>query len=237
MNNFDEKPKEMTSNLPLWSFQFQPNSSLALKTRKDLEIHLITRALKDENFKRELLGNPKQVINKELGAELPEELEIHVLEEAENTIYMVLPRNPYGEISEEDLKDSLGLNYEDVAQWVLEQGASSFLDEESSVLLLSKIWRQCSFKEELLRNPKAIVEKELSVTLGVDAKLQVFEETDQSLYTIIPRLGDVNISEEVDKLLTSQGDLILKDNKGTQLLTIGVITSQCGGAGSCPTNS
>ena len=94
MNNQDKAPQGITPNLPLWSYQLQQGSKLAVKTRKDLEIHLITRALKDEGFRQELVANPKAVVEKELGVKLPEELEINVLEETEDTLYMVLPCNP-----------------------------------------------------------------------------------------------------------------------------------------------
>jgi hypothetical protein len=72
MNNPEDMSKGMKPNLPLWSYQLQQNSKLALRTRKDLDIHLITRALKDETFKQELLANPKAVVEKELGAKLSE---------------------------------------------------------------------------------------------------------------------------------------------------------------------
>ena len=86
MNNPEDMSKGMTPNLPLWSYQLQQNSKLAVKTRKDLEVHLITRALKDEGFKQELLANPKTLVEQELGTKLPEELEINVLEETEDTL-------------------------------------------------------------------------------------------------------------------------------------------------------
>lgn len=49
-----------------------------------------------------------------------------MLEETEDTLYMVLPCNPYEGISEEELQASLGMSYEDVAQWVLEQQRNAF---------------------------------------------------------------------------------------------------------------
>jgi len=37
MNNQDKSLKGLTPNLPLWSFQLQKDSKLALKTRKDVD--------------------------------------------------------------------------------------------------------------------------------------------------------------------------------------------------------
>jgi hypothetical protein len=138
MSNEKQFSQGFTPNLPLWSFQLQKDSKLALKTRKDLEIHLITRALKDGSFRAELIANPKAVIEQEIGSKLPDELEIAVLEETEDTIYMVLPCNPYEGVSEEELQANLGMSYEDVALWVLEQQRNSILDEEYTTAILSK---------------------------------------------------------------------------------------------------
>lgn len=79
----------MTPNLALWSYQLQRDSKLAIRTRKDLEAHLIARAFEDERFKQELIANPKLVVEKELGTKLPESLEIKVIEETETIVYMV----------------------------------------------------------------------------------------------------------------------------------------------------
>jgi hypothetical protein len=160
---------------------------LALKTRKDLEIHLITRALKDESFRAELIANPKAVIESELGSKLSDELEINVLEETEDTIYMVLPCNPYEGMSEEELQASLGMTYEDVALWVLEQNKNALLGDPGSATLISRVWEVGSFKQELLNNPKEVLEKELGTKIPETIEVQILEETTNKLYLLLPR--------------------------------------------------
>ncbi len=59
----------------------------------DLEAKLIEKAMADEAFKRELMSNPKAAIAKELGQELPAELEFEVLEQTSTKLYLVLPRS------------------------------------------------------------------------------------------------------------------------------------------------
>ncbi len=191
MNNQDKTPEGITPNLPLWSYQIQQNSKLSVKTRKDLEIHLITRALKDEVFREELVANPKAVVEKEIGAKLPGELEIKVLEETENTLYMVLPCNPYEGISEEKLKASVGVNYEDVAQWVLEQQRNTLLDEKSSVRLIVLSWKDKLFKQKFMSNPFQVIEQELGQ--NVQQYLQgiqpiVLAETTNTYFIVLPNV-------------------------------------------------
>ena len=196
MSNEKQFSQGFTPNLPLWSFQLQKDSKLALKTRKDLEIHLITRALKDESFRAELIANPKAVIEQEIGSKLPDELEITVLEETEDTIYMVLPCNPYEGLSEEELKASLGMSYEDVAQWVLEQQRNALVDEESSVRLMARTWRDDAFKQELMANPIPVLKRELTEKILEDLndiEIQVNAETNHIIFFVLPGLS-------VDKL-------------------------------------
>jgi hypothetical protein len=193
MSNEKQFSQGFTPNLPLWSFQLQKDSKLALKTRKDLEIHLITRALKDESFRAELIANPKAVIEQEIGSKLPDELKITVLEETEDTIYMVLPCNPYEGLSEEELKASLGMTYEDVAQWVLEQQRNAFLDEESSITLIARAWRDETFKQNLLTNPASLIEQEVNdVKVPSELSIQVVAETVNRVQITLPYILDEN---------------------------------------------
>jgi len=190
MNNREEMSEGMTPKLPLWSYQVQSDSKLAVRTRKDLEIHLITRALKDEAFKQELLANPKAVVEKELGTKLPEELEINVLEETEDTLYMVLPCNPYEGMSESELKATLGMSYEDVAQWVLDQQRNAFLDEASSVAVIVRAWRDEGFKQELLNHPIKVIEQELGEEMPEGIQIQILEEIESTLCMVLPKFLD-----------------------------------------------
>jgi ethanolamine utilization microcompartment shell protein EutS len=64
-------------------------------SRNDVERILAERASRDEEFRAELLANPKEVIAREFGiGEMPEDLAIHVIQETPNEIYIVLPSDP-----------------------------------------------------------------------------------------------------------------------------------------------
>ncbi|HAX78727.1 MAG TPA: NHLP leader peptide family natural product precursor [Cyanobacteria bacterium UBA11372] len=85
-----------------------------MNTRFEFERQLIERALEDENFKQELLSNPKAVYARESGEQLPKDLEIEVIQETPNKVYLVLPTNPAqmttaeDELSEEALEAVAG---------------------------------------------------------------------------------------------------------------------------------
>jgi len=77
-------------------FNEQKENSQKPLTWQKFQNGLITRALNDENFRKELLANPKAVVEKEMGklkegAKLPNTLEVKVIEQPANTLYLILP--------------------------------------------------------------------------------------------------------------------------------------------------
>lgn len=61
------------------------------RTRQSKEAELIERATKDDAFRQALITDPKGVISTELGVQLPQGLNIKVVEETADTAYIVLP--------------------------------------------------------------------------------------------------------------------------------------------------
>jgi hypothetical protein len=151
-----------------------------------LEINLITRALKDEGFKQELMANPKAVVEKELGTKLPDNMEYNVIEETEAALYIVLPSNPYEELTEPELQALLGLTLEDIARWVFEQQRNTVLDEVSSVAIITRVWKDEAFKQELLSNPKKTLTNEWGISIPGSFDLQVILENLNTLYLVLP---------------------------------------------------
>ena len=82
-------------------------------TRNELEAKVIAKAWQDEEFKQELLNQPRATIIREWGLEdIPDNVDIKVIEENPNTLYMVLPMKPViangEELSEEQLESVAG---------------------------------------------------------------------------------------------------------------------------------
>ena len=81
-------------------------------SRVEWERSLIQRSLEDEEFRQRLLDDPKGTMEHELGSRLPESVEVRVVEESADTIYLVLPSaSPLGEgveLSDQDLEQVAG---------------------------------------------------------------------------------------------------------------------------------
>lgn len=56
-----------------------------------MQAHVTAKALADEAFRKELLGNPRATIEKEFEVELPAHIQIQVQEAAANTVVVTLP--------------------------------------------------------------------------------------------------------------------------------------------------
>jgi hypothetical protein len=59
--------------------------------RLAIEEKIILKAQEDAGFKQELMGDPKAAIQKVLGLEVPDAIDVQVLEETPTRLYLVLP--------------------------------------------------------------------------------------------------------------------------------------------------
>ena len=62
-------------------------------TRQEFEEQIIKKAQSDKDFRQSLVKNPKETLG-QLGVQVPEEIEVKVMEESANVFYLVLPVNP-----------------------------------------------------------------------------------------------------------------------------------------------
>jgi hypothetical protein len=80
--------------------------------RQQFEQKLIEKAMKDESFRKQLIENPKEVIEAEFGKKIPESININVMEENAHTVYLILPQvsaqNSEMELTEAELFDVAG---------------------------------------------------------------------------------------------------------------------------------
>lgn len=65
-----------------------------MSKRNELQQKILEKAMKDEAFKKELMTNPKEALKKEFNIEVPQDIDIKVLEETEKQVYVVIPASP-----------------------------------------------------------------------------------------------------------------------------------------------
>lgn len=81
-------------------------------SRAEMERRLVERSLQEESFRQRLLDDPKGTIERELETQLREGIEVRVVEESAETIYLVLPSassvGQGSELSDEELEAVAG---------------------------------------------------------------------------------------------------------------------------------
>lgn len=94
---------------------------------EDVRRRLVQRAAEDADFRDKLLGDPKATIEEEMGASLPGDIEIRVVEETAETVYLVLPvaapanDTNDGELSDQELDGVAG-------GWTSGSGCTAFVN-------------------------------------------------------------------------------------------------------------
>ena len=92
--------------------------------RAEIERTLVQRSMEDEDFRQRLLDDPKGTLEQELGTRLPDDVEVRVVEESADAIYLVLPSSASplgdqgGEISDRELEAVAGAGWGSVeTEW------------------------------------------------------------------------------------------------------------------------
>lgn len=60
------------------------------KNRYEIQSEIEAKALRSLVYRKEVLKDPKKILSSELGAALPEHIQVKVLEETQNIFYLVL---------------------------------------------------------------------------------------------------------------------------------------------------
>jgi hypothetical protein len=79
-------------------------------TQETIQEQVAARAIKDPGFRQALLSDPRTVLAREYNVHLPKHVAVRVLEEAPNTLTLVLPAREEAvlELTEADLRGVSG---------------------------------------------------------------------------------------------------------------------------------
>jgi hypothetical protein len=61
---------------------------------RDYELDIIVKAWRDEDFRKSLLKDPKKAIEEEFDITVPEDMQIFIHEEHEDTLHLIVPSIP-----------------------------------------------------------------------------------------------------------------------------------------------
>ena len=79
---------------------------MAAMTLGDMQSRILARATQDEEFRANLIENPRAVISEELGVQIPETFDFQIHENTATTGHLVLP--PSDSLTEAELEMVVG---------------------------------------------------------------------------------------------------------------------------------
>jgi nitrile hydratase alpha subunit len=79
-------------------------------SRHEIETQLIEKCWKDPEFKRQVVSDPKGMLERHIGQKLPEQVKIFIHEEDASTLHLSIPPAPsnLSELSDDDLEKVAG---------------------------------------------------------------------------------------------------------------------------------
>jgi hypothetical protein len=131
-------------------------------------VRLIKRSWESSAFRRKLLSSPKEAMEDEFGLGLPPDVTVHVHEETDRVIHLVLPDRP--ETGPE---------------------ASSIVHAPQTRRQLEHQLRQKSLRDERFRSllfsvPKKAIEEEYGEAIHPSIRIHVHEQSDRVLHIVLP---------------------------------------------------
>ena len=154
---------------------------------------LITKAMKDETFRAALLRDARATIAQTLQVTMLPEVTLHVLAPGAHDVYQVIPPYP--------ADWSPGLSVEALEQRLTE-GVAGLEEGQQTVArgqarLIAKAWHDARFKQALLQDPRAVVEREFGTGLPAEITMRVVAEDAHTQYFVLPpALSDLELSDE-----------------------------------------
>jgi hypothetical protein len=144
--------------------------------------HVVAKAMRDQSFKQALLDHPNAVIESELGVTVPAGKTLHVVQAEAHTLSIVIPQRPAAWPADLSLEDTMARLLSDLP--ALDEKARKATDMHRQII--AKAWCDETFLQELLRDPKVSVARELTVALPDELNLQFLVEDGDRQYLILP---------------------------------------------------
>ena len=146
-------------------------AGLLAKTRADLLEDLLNEALRAL-----LVEDPKSFLARYLGEPLPDEIDIEILEESADTIYIVLPDTDHLEVLESVPDASLGAT------------ETTRLEFES--IVVRNAIQSPSYRAELLRDPRQTVLRHHKLDIPDWINLRALEDSSETVHLVLPHHAD-----------------------------------------------
>lgn len=132
---------------------------------------LIKKAWEIPPFRRKLLASPKQALEEAFHMVLPSDVTIHIHEETDSIIHLILPAHQ--EITADESPESPASPAPETRR-------------QFELQLQRRAMRDEAFRSLLFAEPKKAIEEAYGETIHPSIQIYVHEQTDQSLHIVLP---------------------------------------------------
>ena len=137
--------------------------------RQTIAAQLRTRLLHDRELRHNLMTDPKAALAKEFGVQVPDDVQVSVVENTANHQYLPLPVQPMQPAAEDEFEH----------------------------LVMQRAAQDETFWQQALADPKGALEGLLHFKFPAQMHITAVEETPQTWYLVCPPLTDL-LAEELD---------------------------------------
>lgn len=169
----------------LWFHIPAPNGHVQLIPRRQVEMMIVSAAMRDPDFRNLLINDPRRAIELRMGTRLPLNLTIEIITERTGEIVFVLPARP-DDGSWTELAPISGEMLSDMAIMRAFEGCTYRLDEEIYVALVNRAWTDEHFRTQLLAQPKSTIESSHGVCFEPDTEIVAVAETSDRIFILLP---------------------------------------------------
>lgn len=121
---------------------------------------LLNTVWSDASFKQDFISNPKATLS-QAGIEVADSVDLTVLEETDSNVYLVIPTA---------------------------EVASDFQTEGDLIAqLIARAASDEALRHEMLADPKSVIARETGLVIPEESNVQVFQQTDDKAYFVLPR--------------------------------------------------
>lgn len=177
-------PSPFLTPSPPWFYAPADNGAIRLISRWEVEPLIVAEAMRDADFRKFLTEDPKSAIEQLMEATLPANLEIEIITEQPGKLAFILPSKPTGKWTEVAMLSDAVLPY---IAWGrgLEQRTLG-LDEKTYVALVTRAWADECFRDQLLAEPKYMIESLHGACFKPDTEVIALGETGDQVFILLP---------------------------------------------------
>lgn len=153
-----------------------------IETYKDIqkEINkLLQEAMHDENLKKQLLTNPRQVLEERLNTRFPVGADFKVLENTVTTSYFVLP------YLKQDQMDAFETRTQNLPK-----------PEQCIFSIMAKSLKDQTFKQRLMDQPKEVLEECCGMSFPANIQFKVVEDTETTTHLVLPFASSDELTDQ-----------------------------------------